>query len=303
MRRIIRSENIAGTHLVKFAQKAIGQIEVYYNVILKKHYVMHPQNNYGITKNKREQRIIVSLTSFPARIDTVWLTIESLFHQTVKADEIILWLAEEQFTGRENLPDNLLYAEKRGLTIRFCNDLRSHKKYYYVMQEYPDELVILTDDDAFYPRDMIEQLQKYHQKYPKEIISSTSVLVPNDFRVPPSEWHSPEMHQKLIHSFHAQPFTGCGTLFPPHSLCREVFNKAVFTKICPYADDLWLYFMALKTHTPVTAVYPYRDIPMMIYGTAKNGLWQINGQGNKNDEQWTALLEWYGTDDLPGDNR
>ena len=140
-----------------------------------------------------------------------------------------------------------------------------------------------------------------HEKYPEDIISSTSVLVPEDYHTAPSKWHSPDMEQQLIHSYHAQPFTGCGTLFPSGAFCKEVFNKEVFTKICPFADDLWLYFMALKAHTPVTAVYPYRDIPMMIYGTAKNGLWQINGQENKNDEQWEALLKWYGDKDLPGD--
>lgn len=304
MRRVVRSENNSETRSVKLARKAIGYIETYYNVFLKRYYLKHPQYKTGIIDNKREQRIIVSLTSFPARIDTIWMTIESLFQQTVKADEIILWLAEEQFEGKESLPKSLLEAEKRGLTIRFCEDLRSHKKYFYTMQEYPDDLIILADDDAFYPRDMIAQLMKLHEKYPEDIISSTSILLPDEYHSLPSKhWHAPDMKQKVLHSYFAQPFTGCGTMYPPHSLHKEVFNKEVFRQICPYADDLWLYFMALKAHTPVTAVYPYRDIPMMIYGTAKNGLWQINGQDNKNDEQWEALLKKYGDEDLPGEIR
>lgn len=90
-------------------------------------YIKHPSDKIGITVKKREQKIIVSLTSFPKRIDTLWITIETLLRQSMKPDEIILWLAEEQFNGIDSLPKALLEQQKRGLTIRFCDDLRSHK--------------------------------------------------------------------------------------------------------------------------------------------------------------------------------
>lgn len=53
-------------------------------------------------KNKLQPRksgeeIIVSLTTFPARISTVWITIETIFRQEVMPDRIVLWLAKEQF--------------------------------------------------------------------------------------------------------------------------------------------------------------------------------------------------------------
>ena len=39
-------------------------------------------------------KVIVSLTSFPARIDKVYLCINSLLRQSFKADKVILWLAD-----------------------------------------------------------------------------------------------------------------------------------------------------------------------------------------------------------------
>ena len=56
-----------------------------------------------------QPKLIVSLTSFPARINTVHQVIESLLNQTKKADKIILWLAPEQFpNGEKDLPEKLL---------------------------------------------------------------------------------------------------------------------------------------------------------------------------------------------------
>lgn len=298
-KRYIRKHIDQRSWQLKTARKIIGEIEVYYNIYLKRKYEKHPRTDYGITKEKRKQKLIVSLTSFPARINNVWLTIESLFQQTVKADEIILWLARDQFDGKESLPKNLLAAEKRGLTIRFCDDLRSHKKYYYVMQEYPDDLIVLTDDDTFYPRDMLEKLCQLHEKYPEDIISSTSAILPEGLKTYPSQWHAPDMNSRIVHSKIAQPFSGQGTLYPPKSLDPQVFEKGLFMSLCPYADDLWLLFMASIANTAVTAVYPYRDIPVTIYGTGETSLWQINGKENKNDEQWQAILNWYGEDNVP----
>ena len=299
LRRVLRKNTDHSNRKSRLAQKLIGRIESYYNVFWRRHLEKHPSTKRGVTKKKREQKIIVSLTSFPARIDTVWLTIESLFRQKLKADDIILWLAEDQFAGKDSLPQRLLEAEGRGLTIRFCDDLRSHKKYFYTMQEFPEDLIVLADDDAFYPKDMLKKLVKLHEKYPEDIISSTSAITTDGYDSLPSQWHAPKMNQVLIHSFIAQPFSGQGTLYPPGAIPEKAFQKDLIMRLCPYADDLWLFYMSLIQKTPVTVVHPYRDIPVTIDGTGATSLWQINGRDKKNDEQWRAILEQFGYTELP----
>lgn len=85
---------------------------------------------------KETPKIIVSLTSFPLRIKTIWIVIECLMRQQTVPDKIILWLSKDQFSGLDALPKRLLNYRDRGLEIKLREgDLRSHKKYYYMLSE------------------------------------------------------------------------------------------------------------------------------------------------------------------------
>ena len=278
---------------LQITQKIIDRIEWFYNIIVRDWYMKHPIRRNGINQVKRKENIIVSLTSYPKRIGTVWLTIETLLRQSVKPDEIILWLAQEQFKSIDVLPRELIELQKCGLTIRFCDDLRSHKKYYYVMQEYPEDIIILVDDDMFYPRDTIKKLMQMHKKYPYDICTMTAQAIKPSFESKPSMWRNPKLDEKFEHSDEIQIFTGSGSLYPPHSFDEEVFNKELIKKICPHADDLWLTFMAKRNRTKITAKFPWRAFPVTIYGTAEGSLWYINAEDGQYDIQWSKMLEYY----------
>lgn len=271
----------------KIVQFLLGYIEAYFNLFVVRSWKTHPSTRIGIHTTTRKQKLVVSLTSFPGRIDTVWITIESLLRQTVKPDQIILWLASTQFDGISSLPKALLDLQGRGLSIRFCEDLRSHKKYFYVMQEYPDDLIILADDDIIYPADTIERLMAMHHKYPDDICTITGQKMEKGKL--PSQWRNPLLKERLEHAEEVQIFTGSGSLFPPHSLSPCAFDAEAIKVKCPYADDLWLTFMAQKKGTKITALHPWRAFPVMIYGTGNNSLWQINAGQGQNDHQWENL--------------
>ena len=81
----------------KMLDMLLSRIEWFYNVFVRKWYVKHPSKRSGIVKKSRQQKVVVSLTSYPKRIGTVWITIETLLRQNVKPDVIILWLAKSQF--------------------------------------------------------------------------------------------------------------------------------------------------------------------------------------------------------------
>lgn len=283
-------------NLSKIAQKVLDYIEWFYNIPVCKWYQRHPSKRCGLNQKNRERKITVSLTSYPKRIDTVWLTIETLLRQTVKPDRIILWLATDQFDGMESLPENLLRLRARGLTIRFCDELRSHKKYFYVMQEYPEDIVILADDDMFYPYDTIKKLTSMHKKYPTDICTMTAQVITPSFDSLPSDWRNPTIDEKFVHSDEIQIFTGSGSLYPPHAISDEAFHTEKIKEICPYADDLWLTFMAKRNNTRITASYPWRAFPVTVYGTSEESLWQVNAVGGNNDKQWKAILDTIGKD-------
>ena len=276
-----------------FCKKYYDLFDLYLNVVFVKLITIFKSSRSGITKKKRKQKVVVSLTSFPARIEKVWVTIETIFRQSVKADEVILWLADSQFDGFDSLPESLKSLCNRGLTIRFCDDLRSHKKYYYTFKDYGDDLVILMDDDTFYPKDVIKKLMRLHKKYPDDIISMLSQQVPDDLTILPSDWTY--IHTFKPHSNRVQPFTGQGTLYQPNKFDHILFNKELLLKLTPYADDLWVYMIGLISGLRITVEWPRRSFSKIIWGTGESALLNKNtGEGESyNDVQWASLIEYF----------
>lgn len=297
LRKRARKRSLIGKSQSKLDRQMLNNCEWFFNVPVAHWFERHCSHQMGTTKVKRAQRIVVSLTTYPKRISTVWLTIETLLRQSVKPDEIILWLAEPQFPeGLSELPSSVLRLQDRGLTIRFCDDLRSHKKYFYALQEYAEDLVILADDDMFYPRDTIQKLLQMHKRWPEDICCITAQIIEPTFSAMPSVWRNPSPNEHTLqHTDRIQAFTGSGTLIPPKALPEEAFDKEAIRQLCPYADDLWITFMAHRNGTRLSTLKKWRPFPVSIYGTAEGSLYYINGEGNQNDVQWKNLLEHYGT--------
>jgi hypothetical protein len=198
----------------------------------------------GLTKEKRTIPIIVSVTSFPARIEDVWISLESLFRQTVKPDSIILWLAESQFPDKK-VPESLTKLQSRGLTIRFCEDLRSHKKYYFAMKEFPNACIMTFDDDLYYDKNVIKRVVELYEKHPDCICTNRAHEIKiKDGKVQPySKWNH-NAKNILFPSKALLQTGGAGTLYPPKSLSDSTFDKNLIQTLCLHADDVWLKLMA-----------------------------------------------------------
>lgn len=247
------------------------------------------RTDWGIDENSR---IIVSLTTYPARINSVWLAVASLLQQTMKPYKVILWLAEEQFVEKE-LPARFEKLKRRGLEIRFCEDLKPHKKYYSVMNEYPEYYVITADDDILYPENHIEKLWKDHEKFSNAIICNWSHQITFDGMgfVPYDDWCD-ETGTIPMHTVLA---VGCnGVLYPPESLPSEAFVKEKIIRYALYADDLWLKCMEILNGKKVVNC---NESPLIYFGvlSAKRfGLWKNNtGYGGSNDVIWESLMDVY----------
>ena len=251
----------------------------------------------GVTKKKRGQRIIASLTTYPARIETVWIAVESILSQSVLADEVLLWLATSQFPdGVESLPKELQAQTKRGLTICFCEDLYSHKKYYYTLKEYPKDILITFDDDMFYPKNTIKTLLKLHVKEPNSIICSSSSTFHQGNFLNPILWE-PNMHERVA-AYNLGINSGSGTLFPPGALHENVFDHNNMQKLALQTDDLWLTAAAYMKGTSFVSLR-YRPFPVLIQGSQAESLYSKNNfQASviNNNTQWLAILRHYRSD-------
>ncbi len=246
---------------------------------------------------KSAPKTIVSLTSFPARIDRLWLVIETLLRQTYKPYKVVLWLAESQFESVETLPKSLRKLQQKGLEIRFCEDLQSHKKYFYAMQDYSEFSVITVDDDTFYPEDLVEGLVKCSEDHPglvccylaHQIVSQDGVVSKY------ADWIS--CYEALQGPSTTLVPIGCeGVLYPPGTLDKRAFDRGAIKRLCPIADDLWLKAMSAINEISVFRVNPHSFPFANLVYSRKSGnftLSDINNGQKMNDHQLNAIIGEY----------
>lgn len=243
--------------------------------------------------------VIVSLTSFPARISKVWMVIECLKRQSVMPEKIILWLSKDQFPNENDIPESLKRREDRLFEVRLVEgDIRSHKKYFYAMTEFPDKAFITCDDDVFYHPDMVKNLITAGRKYPGCIIANVSsemTYSDSGELLPYVEWKN---NIKAYASRNRVQIGIGGVLYPPGCLHKLVLRKELFSKLSPMADDLWLSLMARLNKTPV--VQSAKNVLNLPIEDGSPSLSSVNnGEKNMNDVQIANMRRWLKEEMLP----
>lgn len=244
--------------------------------------------------NEKPEEIVVSVTSFPARIEQIYICLSQLFNQTLPPDRIELWLAESQFPDRK-IPSNLNPLIELGLEVKFCpDDIKGHKKYLYCIKEHPESLIITFDDDLIYHEKSIEELYNSYRKYPKCVscLRSQEITLDEQGRVNSyGKWKV--LSDCSLPNIRFMPSTGAGTLYPPHILNPEVFNIEMLKTICLTADDLWMKTMSLLNGVKVARVEKYHRPLTTIDGTQDVTLADENLFCGKNDVCLRNLMSQY----------
>lgn len=219
----------------------------------KKKILYKETTEYGLTTEKRNPQLIVSLTTFPARINTVHKTINTLLQQTVKPDKLILWLAEEQFANKEDdLPQNLLKLKDFGLEIKWYEDLRSYKKLVPTLREFPNDIIVTADDDLYYQKDWLESLYNAYLKDSTNIYTRRACAIKRKnyyYSVIPhyaNEDYEPNYSNQLM--------GGAGTIYPPNSLHKDILDTDKIKNLIPTYDDIYFWAMALLNNTKIGLV-------------------------------------------------
>ncbi len=261
--------------------------------LIVKYYELFPKKVMGIRERKAKRPIIISLTTIPRRIDKVWITVESLLRQTYKPDKIILWLAKDEFADIE-LPEKLRRQTERGLSIRYCDNLRSYKKFYYTAVENPHAYVVTVDDDMIYAENLLENMVKAYRKSPRCIICTRSHMVRrvSGKILPYQNWINYEQRGHILKETTYQNFfVGCGGVFFPMFLMdKRLFEKDIFMDIAPTADDVWLNFIAWVSGLKTKNIDGVWGNLILIKSSSDSGLCNINRK--KNDEQIKQIMDY-----------
>lgn len=268
------------------------KLRVLYDIRLRKSIKLSSQQNNSI---------ILSLTSYGKRVRrSAVYTVYSLLRQTVRPERVVLWLNEEEFNS-QNLPDDLLFLCNYGLEVRFGKDIGPYTKIIHSLSAFPDKHIITADDDLYYSKNFVKEFLEAHCQHPQAIITAFA-------KVPVSEncqmatydaW--PEYHH-MAASFQYDstklfPLGVGGVFYPSHVFDEEVTNEAVFTTLCPKADDIWLYIMGLRSQAEkrilVDSHISYYHTDLLRQYLTKDRLTATNRFGGENDTQLQALIAHY----------
>ena len=246
-----------------------------------------------LNKEEREENVIVSLTSYPARIQTVWLVIKSLLNQTYKPDRIILWLAEEQFPVRQ-LPQELLSLERYGLEIKWTKDYYGHKKYLFpVREQQKNEVVITYDDDIIYSPKSVERLMKKHKEHPLCLVCERGQAFDDKSISNPGRWKTISDTGVKIPTFSLNPSPGGGCLIPYGGFYKDATNEERFRKLAYKNDDLWYMFMCAENGTRMIKTRKYHRIFSVVHGSQVEQMATENVGGDRNIRIMQGLIEAY----------
>lgn len=251
---------------------------------------------YGLCPdNTRDYNVIVSLTTYPERFNTIELCLKSLVMQNSKPNRIIVYLGSD--SSEAPIPNQMKQYEKYGVEFRYDNNdnLKSHKKYFYAMQEFPNDVIVTADDDVIYPRDWLQSLLLSYENN-RNCISARRVhlMVLNGEGELKKYNYWIDQYRKELGPSHSLIATGnSGVLYPPNSIDKRAFNVDAIKSYCFDADDIWLKCMALLAGTKYVWV-PNNvvDLP----AASKDGgstLSQVNVYEQKNDLFLSKLMDIY----------
>lgn len=187
------------------------------------------------------ERIIVSITSYPKRITNVGKSIYFLLtKQTVKPDEIHLWLAEPEFPNREkDLPQDLqAMLNVDNVFLHWLpKNTYCHKRHEIFKYTKDNDCVFLFDDDVRYNDKLIETVMTDHKRFPNAAIN----------------YNYYAKHQYIGKKILYHDITECkkpsidirwcgqsmipSKVYPKECLADEVVK--IRDEICPICDESW----------------------------------------------------------------
>ncbi len=227
---------------------------------------------------------VVSLTTHGPRLDSVYLTLESIARGSLLPSRIILWLQDLHAWIRR--PDSLRRLEDRGIEVRLTQDYGPHTKYHPYLESMQrfDVPLVLADDDVLYPRTWLSGLAtslKANSKVVSCYRAHVVRLVHGEVS-PYLTWRPCRSTAPSALHF-ATGVSGC--IYPPALLSKIKAAGGGFMETCPRADDIWLHVNTLRAGFSVRQIGTRPLVFPFVPGTQTNGLSMSNVKLLQNDQQ------------------
>jgi hypothetical protein len=254
-----------------------------------------------VRRNERSARAavapggpVVSLTTHGQRIDSVYLTLESIARGSLLPSRIILWLHNLQALIKR--PDSLRRLEDRGIEVRFTQDYGPHTKYYPYLEsmERFEAPLVLADDDVLYPRTWLSGLATSFRANSETVSCYRAHVVGLSHREvsPYLTWRPCRSTAPSPRHF-ATGVSGC--IYPPALLGKVKAAGVGFLETCPRADDIWLHVNTVRAGFRIKQIDTRPLVFPFVPGTQTNCLSISNVKLLQNDRQ---IIKTYSAADI-----
>lgn len=205
----------------------------------------------------RPERLVVSLTTVPERMDQLGPVLRSLLDQTEPADRIVL--ARPEVSWRSGKPYPPFAPAMPGIDVIAATDQGPATKLLPALLAEPDAAILVVDDDVIYPADFIEQMLAWHRRLPRAAIGWRGWKIvdgahPKDYpHIFATAVARPEPVDILLGTW--------GYLVPPGAFDASVHDFSGFPPSVRFVDDVWFSGHLAQRGVP-RLVIPGRGLPI-----------------------------------------
>lgn len=234
---------------------------------------------------------VVSMTTHGARIQLVWVALESIASGERLPRRLLLFLDEPELQRR--LPGPLRRLARRGLEILPAEPgLRVHSKYWPCVASASDHNLplVVADDDMMYPLRWLRVLVEAHAARPDLVHAFRAHEIPcsDGWLGPYRTWQPARGTDPSFAHFG----TGVsGQILPPPLLNALHQEGTAFLERSPRADDVWINAVAVRAGIRTAQVEPVSQNFPFVPATQAYGLYQTNVAGGENDAQLARSLD------------
>jgi len=279
---------------ITFARKAVRKL---YSIGATPLYssFLHKRNRNGIKKVSGVSGPIISLTSYHKRFNILYLTIESLINQNYANDyQIVVTISDEDVDIYGGLPDNISSQINRGVRlIRVKENIKSHKKVFYISNENEKSPIITVDDDILYPNWWLSEILNNASFEPDCVLAFRGhhiIRDENEIIFDYGLWFNKS--DQITTSFSKCSFLPTGTsgvYYPVGSLKGLESTKNDFLELCPHADDLWLKYITTVNGFKAKRIRK-RNVHFLC-SDLSDSLHTVNVHNGGNDIQFKKIIE------------
>ena len=237
----------------------------------------------------RPERLVVTLTTVPERMDRLAPVFRSLLDQTVAADRIIL--ARPEVSRRSGQPYPRLDPPFPGVDVLDTTDEGPATKLLPALLAEPEAAIIVVDDDVIYPADFLEQMLAWHRRLPGAAIGWRG------WRIVPGA--HPKRFPHIFATALAAPepvdilLGTWGYLVPPGAFDAAVHDFSGHAPGIRFVDDVWFAGHLAKRGVP-RLVIPGRGLPIETEASNLAALtFGPNSSGTNDLAAIAAFRQWW----------